>query len=164
MKTSAGYTLIEIMVVLSLIAIVTSYVLKSSQDRSARLEIELLKNNVEEIQIALAAHVRESCNQQTMVTPTMAYLVSNGLLQSTSQGINPVNNSAISFSIIWAPPIRYTVIANMGSSATANSLLKASGATRVSATNLVWDKGIDSEHGDIEGNRQFSRMFEGVCN
>ena len=164
MNRNSGFTLVELAVTLALIATVTSLTVKTLSVRMVREDLKVLRMNVQEVKYAVNAHLLESCNSGTSVTPSLSTLVADGLISSSAQTINPISNQALTISIVWTQPFRYTVVAPFSSAAQANSFLKASGASQVSGSSLVWEGTFNSDEFNTDGNRQFSRMFEGNCN
>lgn len=158
-----GLSLVDLIISLALISIMTAFVLQGINAREKQFKIYQLNENVKELQKAVSIAVRSACNSHTFSTPTMTQLLSDSSLQSSLYSTNPVNGTALTFSINWNPPFLISVFADMGSPANANALLSASQAQRVSGQMLVWDQTISTESGDITSDGSFRQLFEPRC-
>lgn len=161
---SRGFSIVEIMVTIVLLAVLTSSVIRVFDERTRFNNVQLLSINAELLKQSLDLYIRESCNNQTSVTPTVASLIAGGQLESALIATNPYNDTNLTFTVSWVQPYSYEIRADMGNAATASAYLRSSGATRAVGNLLIWDRVIDFGSGAYEDTRQFSRMFEGVCN
>lgn len=163
MKNNRGYSLLELLVVITIIAVVSSLVLQRVQMKEIDADFTTLKINVRAVQEALAVYARASCNEHSNAATTIAALVNVGTLVAENSK-NPLTNQDLSIAITWNPNISYTVSTDVGSAQLAASYFNAVDADRISGSTLYWDENLSSAQSDFEINQSFKKMFEGVCN
>lgn len=162
-----GVTLIEMVVVLVIFSIVLMVAFKSVKTMFSASELSDARLGAKRVMAATQAFYESHCGLKDNAQPTIAQLVADGYLTSTSEA-NTELGASFQPSIVWgvAPTgSRIIVTLTLPAGMNAASYLNALAADRVSGQTVYWDDAPAME-ARREGNEviEMFRMYQpGIC-
>lgn len=117
-------------------AVILAAVLKGAYALQQRGNVEITQQQVKTLLSALDSYYYRYCWQATKPTPTIATLVSHGLIESSAIGVSPYGSS-FALSISWSSPAYYEVALPV-TSGNVTALSTTLSPTRVAGTTLYW--------------------------